>query len=111
MIVLGNGSKATERLYCSWGWARNNRETFTPSKQHGRVDRARRCNTCGLFLVTSLLSLALGFIYGKRVVILPQFWLLGAFVKLGKAAIKFVMSVCLSVCLLGTTRLPLHEFS
>jgi hypothetical protein len=56
---------------------------------------------------------------------------LGAFLKLGKATVSFVMFVCLSVCLYiclsvclslclydclfvgshGTTRLPLNEFS
>jgi hypothetical protein len=38
----------------------------------------------------------------------PRF--LGAFSKLRKATICFVMSVCLSVCLHGTTRLPLDVF-
>jgi hypothetical protein len=34
---------------------------------------------------------------------------LGAFAKLQKAAISFVMSLCLSVRPHGTTRLPLDE--
>jgi len=38
-----------------------------------------------------------------------EFW--GAFEKLRKAAITLVMSVCLSVLLHGSTRLPLGEFS
>ena len=39
-------------------------------------------------------------------------WLLTnlSFQKLRKAAIRFVMSVCPSVCLYGTTRLPLNDF-
>jgi len=43
------------------------------------------------------------------VTILP----LGAFAKLRKATISFVMSVCLSVyvCPHGTTRLPLDRFN
>jgi len=36
---------------------------------------------------------------------------LGASLKLRKATISFVMSVCLSVCPHGTTHIPLHEFS
>jgi hypothetical protein len=37
--------------------------------------------------------------------------LLGASAKLRKAAVSFVMSICLSVCPQETTRLPLDEFS
>jgi len=36
---------------------------------------------------------------------------LGAFAKLWKVTISFVMTVCLSVCLHRTTRLPLDGFS
>jgi hypothetical protein len=36
--------------------------------------------------------------------------LLGAFVKLRKATISFVLSVCLSVCPHGKTRLPMNGF-
>ena len=35
----------------------------------------------------------------------------GAFVKLRKATISFVMSVCLSVCPHGTTHIPLDGFA
>jgi len=37
--------------------------------------------------------------------------LLGVFTELQKATISCVMSVCLSVCLHGTTWLPLDRFS
>jgi hypothetical protein len=50
--------------------------------------------------------------------IYPRLWplrgdtsLLGAFVKLRKATISFVTSVCPSVCPHGTARLQLHRFS
>jgi hypothetical protein len=36
---------------------------------------------------------------------------LGTFTKLRKATISYVMSVCLCVCLHGTTRFPLNVFS
>jgi hypothetical protein len=38
------------------------------------------------------------------------FYFLGSFAKLRKATISFDMSVCPSVCLNGTTRLPLDGF-
>jgi len=37
--------------------------------------------------------------------------ILGIFPELRKVTLSFVMSVCLSTCLHGTTRFPLHEFS
>ena len=40
----------------------------------------------------------------------PDITFSGAFAKLQKATITFVMSVCLSVCPHGTTRLPLDGF-
>jgi len=40
-----------------------------------------------------------------------KFLSFGAFAKLRKATISFVMSVCLSVCLHGITRLPLDGFA
>ena len=36
---------------------------------------------------------------------------LGMFAKLRESTINFIMSVCLSICLHGTTRLPLDRFS
>jgi len=47
----------------------------------------------------------------KRVMSSVWTFLLGAFAKLQKEAISSVMSVCLSVCTRGTTRLPLNGFS
>ena len=39
------------------------------------------------------------------------FQFLGTFTRLWKVIISFVMSVCVSVCLHGATRLPLDGFS
>jgi hypothetical protein len=50
--------------------------------------------------------------YLIRFALVIWIWLfLGAFAKLRKATVSFVMSVCPSVCPRGTTRLPLDGFS
>jgi len=95
MIVLGNGSKATDRPTdyivhgCAQGIiARHLHHQNSTDEWTERVGVTR-----GLFLGTSLLTFSLGLVYGTRIVILSWIWFLGALAKLRKATIKFVTSV------------------
>jgi hypothetical protein len=57
---------------------------------------------------TSLVTQAL---YRRTECILFALQFLGAFAKLREATISFLLSVCMSSCPHGTTRLPLDGFS